>query len=985
MKRGLFKRFFYVREFDYIFLKMILFLGIYFLLGGNFFHGTNVILQAEEPGVRIFPNRFDSAEHPDRTRLHVTSPSWKTFGGTTQFIALRSFPSKDGKGYDFEKIINQYQNAELGRIVWPHAETIFFENLGELADIIQKHDLFLFDFWGYVPGSGPHKTGDWTQFQADPSQFRLLEEKLGDRWLGMDNGEQDGRYIGGYAPSNMPTSDDRFGQYLFFQRHFERLGNELGNRLSTLVSLNFGHYFLKEGIYALIGAETAQALPNSQVYYSWIRGAGKQYGVLWFGNVSIFNRWGWKVYPNGDGKQTGPTKGTSLSLMKRLLYSHILYNSAAVGFENGWFVGDKLGPIGKIQQSAKRWLDENGDPGTMVTPVAFLCDFYSGWSFPRHLYTHNTYRVWGNIPYDTGDYLTNNLFELVYPRYQDSSYFHDETGFLSATPFSDATDVLLTDAPSWLLDRYALMIVADKLIPSEELHDKLARYVEQGGRLVITAENLAVFSSGLFGARITGLKKEFPPQTVITFNDKGNSLKLVEERPFELLPLKLPENAKIVARCGDMVAAAEIPFGNGTLIVLASPFGVSSKRAFTGPTANKVDEILANPYPLLNHTKTIVESELRRTVLFQVGEGLGSIVCRKGKGLYTVAVFNNTLEAKPFTIDSKIGKIESIRELATDVSLKSEAGFLPEGFENAQLGSDSDHRIMGSSIRIFEVKLAEDKTQLLEPEPMPRVPKSRSLYLRGEMSIKEAILARPTFFQHYDGVTVDWRDIYRLSKEEVIYQANWIRCQKLDMTIDFSSGINLFPDLCLIHNDEANFKRSITAIKETIEKGSIFGVKTILLKTHRTPENNYSGQKTTLDIVETLRDICRFAAEREMTVALRIEKNATINSLTAASEVIEKVGEPNFGLAPTLLILKEADVKSLEKTKKKIIRILIAGSLFDENNESVWTEHVPLAIIPNKEWVEIYRSFNDRPIIYDAVYKSIDEEYRDTQCLEKCR
>ena len=123
------------------------------------------------------------------------------------------------------------------------------------------------------------------------------------------------------------------------------------------LSLNFGHYFLKEGTYTLIGAETAQALPNNQVYYAFIRGAGKQYGVPWFGNASVWNRWGYKTYgaAGGSGGEThSPTNGTSLSLMKRLLYSHVLYNCVAVGFESGWFDGEQLSPIGRIQQAAQQ-------------------------------------------------------------------------------------------------------------------------------------------------------------------------------------------------------------------------------------------------------------------------------------------------------------------------------------------------------------------------------------------------------------------------------------------------------------------------------------------------------------------------------------------------------------------------------------------------------------------------------------------------------
>jgi len=268
---------------------------------------------------------------------------------------------------------------ELGDVVWPSYPILFATNLVELAAEIKRRDLYLFDVWGYVPGSGPG--GYWQQFRPPAGVFAMLESVLGERWLGTDIGEQDGRYIGGYANQMTPSSAGRWGQYLNFQHHFERMGDDLGHRHATLVSLNFGHYLLKEGTYTLIGAETAQALPNSQVYCAFIRGAGKQYGVPWFGNASIFNRWGFKTYGSSgqsDGYVHGPTKGTSLSLLRRLLYSHILYNSVAVGFENGWFEGDRLSPIGRVQQSAQRWVKEHGQPGVMHTPVALLLDFSSG-------------------------------------------------------------------------------------------------------------------------------------------------------------------------------------------------------------------------------------------------------------------------------------------------------------------------------------------------------------------------------------------------------------------------------------------------------------------------------------------------------------------------------------------------------------------------------------------------------------------------------
>jgi len=165
--------------------------------------------------------------------------------------------------------------------------------------------LFLFDIWGYVPGSGP---GDyWQQYKCRPRRSPTLRIEAGRSLAGDGRGRADGRYIGGYAEQAFPISTDRFAQYLHFQRHFEHVGNDLGNKLSTLVSLNFGHYSSKKGSTPSLAPRPPRGLPNSQVYYAFIRGAGKQYGVPWFGNASVFNRWGYKNY-EGTGRTMAPQR-----------------------------------------------------------------------------------------------------------------------------------------------------------------------------------------------------------------------------------------------------------------------------------------------------------------------------------------------------------------------------------------------------------------------------------------------------------------------------------------------------------------------------------------------------------------------------------------------------------------------------------------------------------------------------------------------------
>ena len=321
---------------------------------------------------RIYDHLLAPREHPDYTRRHVQPPGWDTFEDRTHLMTLRDFDINDGMITGYKERIDKYVvKHELGDVLWISYPILDAHNLGDLADEIKRRNLFLFDVWGYVPGSGPGSY--WQQFPTPASVFDLLESKLGTHWLGMDNGEQDGRYIGRYAPELYPASAGRQEQYLNFQRHFERLTGDLGNKMSTLVSLNYGHYFLKEGVYTFIGAETAQALPNGQVFYAFIRGAGKQYGVPWFGNASVWNRWGWKQYGPDihDGRLNGgPTHGTSLSLLKRLLYGQILYNSMMVGFESsyfysvqhppetGWVEGDELSP--DRAHPARRWQMASG-------------------------------------------------------------------------------------------------------------------------------------------------------------------------------------------------------------------------------------------------------------------------------------------------------------------------------------------------------------------------------------------------------------------------------------------------------------------------------------------------------------------------------------------------------------------------------------------------------------------------------------------------
>ncbi len=953
---------------------------------------------------RVYAHLLDPRDHPDYARHYVRPPSWDTFDNRTQFATLRGFEMKGNRIINYTEALEKYTTTyKLGDVIWPEYAILYAENLGDLAEEIKRRNLYLFDIWNYCPGSGPGSLGA-AQFQPPTGVFRLLESKLGERWLGMDNGEQDGRYIGGYANEMYPSSAGRLGQHLNFQRFFERLTDQLGNRMSALVSLNFGHYFLKEGVYTLIGAETGEALPNGQIFYSFIRGAGKQYGVPWFGNASGFNRWGWKIYgaeTHMGRMSSGPTKGASLSLLKRLMYSQILYNSMLVGFDQGWFNRHKeaaantsqegagseaLSPIGLIQQAAGKWVREVGQPGAMLTPIAVMLDFYAGWTFPRHLYTDKVYRVWGNLPYSPGDYLTDGVLDMLYPGYQNSSYYHDEDGFISPTPYGDAADCILSDAEGWLLARYPMLVVAGELSGGVEIRDKLQTYVEQGGHLLITAGSLAKLPGNLAGMRIAGSVRPFAAGESVRIG----ATELVEDSSFDLCPLRYPSGTRVLAEIAGIPAALEMEYGKGRITVLGSPFGVGAKPmtevgpALAAGLRNPVDKPLAKPYPLLKHVRAVLDRALRTQMLFDGGEGLSLITCRKGPGEYVLAFANNAWRERPFKIVSHCGDIESLREIPLDQSEKGAIGYVPEGFEKADLGVSSENSIAGGDMRIFAVRVREKNVEEIAYRVPPSRPRGRFLPLREVQLIKQGVLARSTFFQHFDGVVIDWKYLSRREKKDLAREAGWIGRQKLRVLVDLTSGIDLYPDLRLVDNIPADYAASMAAIEDVMAKMEVLEARDLIVSLHRYPETNFTRQQTWKSFDATFRRLCEQAGKHDLTLHLRMSPGKLPSNLEEAVEFMKRVGAANLRLAPSTALLlagKTGPQQAGTLLKDKVGLWLVSAPRTDIAG-MLWDADAPIASYEKGEALAgILAMAPQVPIVFDVVYKSQDEEYADVRAM----
>ena len=996
--------------------------------------------------LQLYTTLPNPADNPDYDRYAVKHPTPATFDSTTKFATLRSFQiDQNSTVVDYSTDLKSYcldPDTSLGTVIWPVYPLLFTVNFEAVIDSVAKDGLYVTDIWGFVPGSGPGngsawRENIWQQFYPPHDALSYLEEKLGEKWLGMDIGEQDGRYIGSYSVEMMPQGQDRKYQFLNFRDHFKGMEDILGPKLVALNSLTFPHYMIKSGLYTLVGAEAAQALPNSQAFYAFIRGAGKQYGVLWFGNVSVYNRFGYKTYPGqGTSPETrtqaskpiqrsgyavktprchgtsrnykcqgqgtgGPTCGTSLNLMKRLMYSHIMYGSSYVSFENSWFVGgtSTLSPIGKIQHAARELIDSKGSLGVHVATTALYMDYFSGFCPPRHLYSGDLYRVWGNVPYSEGDYLGDGVLRLMYPQYQDSSYFHNETGFSSPTPYGDTLDVLLSDSPVWTMMEYDTIIVASNLTGESEVRDNLESFVYGGRKLVITAGNVAQMTEGVLGV-VTEMNCKFVAAGAKVYLHSGEML--TETYNMTVCDLHFPANCTILAKLADSTPlAVQMPVENGgSLTVFATPFAISSSPVAT--PSSEVDVTLPSPYPLLDHAQIILHAILTNATLFTSTSNLSLVPSYLHDDTFYLLVSNPELREQPMKLLSPQGSITHVEEVPLDQSEKVAEGYLPDGFEGTDLGNSTNTTIAGGDTRLFMVSLSPDSVHLLpKAVPKPR-PVGVALHLRHiSRSIRHEILLRPTFFQHYDSVVVDYS--YLITKDEVFLmeESQWLKQQNLSVYVDASPSIDLFSKLRLVDNAAFPFKQSIDSILSLMVKMAKLSSSDLILSLHVIPENDITQAQTLAGFNATLHMLLDNASQLGIQLHMQDAIKNPFHDETSLALWMDACGLHSIKVVlNTAILLNQeltSDLEMLISSRSSLLLINapsfdVVGARYSVNtplsraDPTVQTQlqtlvkklctlrgHCPY----NKDSTAM-----TYPLVLDGSFKNTDEEYLDAKFLE---
>ena len=633
---------------------------------------------------------------------------------------------------------------------------------------------------------------------------RELYKIWGSRYLGMHFGESDMSYLNLSHGHVFPFSRTRIGQTADFLDHYQWYGQQTGNRILSHHNGSLWQYAGSDAATALLGAQCFYRNSiNPRVHYAFIRGMGKQYGLLWQGSHSGNPFWltekhkrhlekkilaaGASLEPNAPFEKYNLREPagrerriyfhkvsdaeSSVSLMRRFLYTMYMWNGVFMGWETGalkrgYNEAPVLSPTGYMFNQFLKFQDKYGTPGVMQTPIALLVDYHCGWRAPEVKREAVTFRVWTKLPYRAGDHLLLNLFNMLYPGHTNNSLHNSQRYFLPDTPYGDAADVLTHDVRPEVLKRYGVVVAANDLA-SDPLYtaDKVEDYVRGGGQFVVTAENAAK----MWPQWGITLLYEIKAGTTLAYRDREN---IVEPNSFSFFTANnIPAGASVISTVEGKPLVYEIALGEGKITLVMSAFGINREAlSYAWPDREDIqkhhqgyttefddllnnDRMLPYPYVLTEHMRCVLDAAFRSQQLFSVGDGLSHIANRLGDGEYLVGIFNDALDTRPFKIQSHVGEIDAIteRELL-DLDLKREAFFFPHEFEDKlKQQVDDAHYISGSNVRIFHVKLKEEKVkQLAEMKPKAQ-PRGQYVKVHSVAHATQLLRVWPMFIQHLSG------------------------------------------------------------------------------------------------------------------------------------------------------------------------------------------------------------------------------------------
>jgi len=298
------------------------------------------------------------------------------------------------------------------------------------------------------------------------------------------------------------------------------------------------------------------------------------------------------------------------------------------------------------------------------------------------------------------------------------------------------------------------------------------------------------------------------------------------------------------------------------------------------------------------------------------------------------------------------------------------------------LGRNGEHIIAGGDVRIFSITVKEKAVEEIPHIPPPARHRS-ILPLRNARSVKEEILSRPTFFEHFEGVCLDWSHLHEREKSMLQAEAGWLKRQHLRIVVDLSSGVDLYPTLRLLENVPADYQTSMAAISNVLAKMEILGARDLILPLHRHPENNYTDEQVQAGFTATLKALAGEAAARGITLHLRITPGKPPRSLADGLAWLDRVGATNVKLAVSVALLANnpPPPETVARLKAALGLWLVSGSRTDVAG-TTWDVHAPINTSLPRSLRQTLALAPSPPMLLDALHAGQDDEYLDAQALE---
>ncbi len=717
---------------------------------------ASALATAEQPVIR--DHFIDVRTYPDYNRRPWPMPGWHTFGDRVQLVGNRYVNSA-----------NIAQGGGTGRVYRPNYDFVRNPSAANFTSLLSELDaadpaLFVWNLGGYIPWSHP---GGYINY----AYLGQMIDTLGERFLGSDIGEQDGHYHNVYKSLNR-LSTDPFEEYLKLHRYQLRVAEDHSDKAALLTVMYNWHGTLRDGVVVSAAAECQNkgGVTNSQVQYAFLRGAARQFGVSLAGDLAVFTSW--------------DTQHTSTALRRRYLYSQYQWNCAILSCE------DAYGPapiVEDLNTAMNGFLDAHPRPGPVQCPVAILTDPFQGWMPAMAL--SNQFKKHIAQAYQPGDFLTHLLLNTVYPRYADNGMWKDESRAMAPTPYGDLVEVVTSDCPVPVMAGYGAVIVgSDMPDAGRELRDKLEDYATHGGHVVVTAAN----AKRLWPEWGIGNQPVALPANSQVEPASGGAF--IEPLAFEVLPVDPSGIAGAVpsATSGGVPLVVEVPMGAGRVTLLTSAYGLNRNPS----------PVVSRPYPLWNqaldssteqvqpyvfaeHVRRTLDGTLKSQQLFSVcNDQLAFITNRVDANTWLVGIYNTHLTAQAFELQSRIGSIQSVVELPLD-NLAMNYPFLPEGYSGDGVASDSAH-IAAGDVRFFHVSvIAGNAVRVASAPTSNAVPSGRFLRMPTLADLDRSLIRWPTFFQHFDGVMLDWTEMRDIDRDALTYDiSRWMNRQRLRFVID---------------------------------------------------------------------------------------------------------------------------------------------------------------------------------------------------------